>query len=161
MIGNDVVDLKLAGIQSNWQRKGYLNKIFTDLEQQLIANSNDKNNMVWQLWSRKEAVYKLLQQQGHARGYYPKKIECIDIKKTAGKVEFDSKFYFTNTYISINYVHSIAVIHQNQLNNVFSLNWNSNCFIIDQKPYLFKNNGFQNISKSHHGKFEKVVALNV
>ena len=161
MIGNDVVDLKLAGIQSNWQRKGYLNKIFTDLEQQLIANSEDKNNMVWQLWSRKEAVYKLLLQQGHARGYYPIKIECLDIKNTAGKVKFDYKFYFTNTYISINYVHSIAVINEIDLDSVVELNWNSNCVMIDQKPYLFQNNGFQNISKSHHGKFEKVVALNI
>ena len=29
MIGNDIVDLSLAAIQSNWQRRGFLEKQFT------------------------------------------------------------------------------------------------------------------------------------
>ena len=32
MIGNDIVDLDLARTQSNWQRKGFLDKIFTKKE---------------------------------------------------------------------------------------------------------------------------------
>ena len=32
-IGNDIVDLSLAKIQSNWQRKGFLEKQFTQKEQ--------------------------------------------------------------------------------------------------------------------------------
>ena len=32
MIGNDVVDLQLAKTQSNWQRKGFLEKQFTEFE---------------------------------------------------------------------------------------------------------------------------------
>ena len=36
MIGNDIVDLKLAKNQSNWQRKGFLEKQFTEEEQKTI-----------------------------------------------------------------------------------------------------------------------------
>ena len=36
MIGNDVVDLELAKKESNWQRRGFLSKIFTKNEQRLI-----------------------------------------------------------------------------------------------------------------------------
>ena len=42
MIGNDIVDLALAQKESNWKRKGFLNKIFTEKEQLLILNA--KNN---------------------------------------------------------------------------------------------------------------------
>ena len=31
-IGNDIIDLKLAKTQSNWQRKGFLEKQFTQKE---------------------------------------------------------------------------------------------------------------------------------
>ena len=161
MIGNDVVDLNLAGLQSNWQRKGYLNKIFTDVEQQLIAKSADKNITVWQLWSRKEAVYKIILQQGYSSGYYPKKIECLDIKNKAGIVQFDNKKYFTNTTLSGSCIHSIAVLNKVDLDYVIALDWNINYVTFNKIPYLFKNNKLVNISKSHHGQFEKVVALNV
>ena len=47
MIGNDVVDLALAKIESNWQRKGFLNKIFTENEKILIQKSKNQELMVW------------------------------------------------------------------------------------------------------------------
>ena len=63
MIGNDIVDLKLASIQSNWQRKGFLNKVFTKKEQTLILNASNSFEMVWLLWSIKESAYKVYIQQ--------------------------------------------------------------------------------------------------
>ena len=36
MIGNDIVDLVQARFQSNWKRKGFVQKIFTQKEQELI-----------------------------------------------------------------------------------------------------------------------------
>ena len=41
MIGNDIVDLQLAKKQSNWQRKGFLDKQFTVSEQEEIARSKN------------------------------------------------------------------------------------------------------------------------
>jgi len=57
MIGNDIVDLELALKESNWKRKGFLNKIFTNEEQLLISSAINPEIMVWNLWSRKEAAY--------------------------------------------------------------------------------------------------------
>ena len=52
MIGNDIVDLAFALKKSNWKRKGYLDKIFTNHEQLLIIKSDNPENMVWNLWTR-------------------------------------------------------------------------------------------------------------
>ncbi len=77
MIGNDIVDLELARTQSNWQRKGWLQKLFTQKEQQHILSSADPTLQVWILWSRKEAAYKAHQRRfGLKPRYNPKKIEC-------------------------------------------------------------------------------------
>jgi phosphopantetheinyl transferase (holo-ACP synthase) len=63
VIGNDIVDLALARKESNWKRPGYLNKIFTTKEQLLISSAENPNTMVWNLWSRKEAAYKIIIEQ--------------------------------------------------------------------------------------------------
>ncbi len=46
MIGNDIVDLVQARFQSNWKRKGFVQKIFTQKEQELIFSSKNPENMV-------------------------------------------------------------------------------------------------------------------
>lgn len=160
MIGNDIVDLKLAATESKWQRKGYLDKIFTDLEQQFILKSDNQNELIWMFWSRKEAVYKILIQQGIKKGFYPKKIECLDTNSKNGKVLFNNNTYYTKTSILINYIHSIAVLQQSNLIKIKQIAWNENCVKINNIPYLKINNKLQNISKSQHGRFEKVVCLN-
>ena len=76
MIGNDLVDLKLANIQSNWQRKGFLDKLFTPKEQVYILNADNPFETVWLLWSMKESAYKLYLQQGATRFFNPLKVNC-------------------------------------------------------------------------------------
>ena len=34
MLGNDVVDLQLAAVQSDWRKKGFLDKVFSAEEQE-------------------------------------------------------------------------------------------------------------------------------
>ena len=41
MVGNDIVDLKRAALESNWQRKGFLNKVFTPSEKQYIQDAEN------------------------------------------------------------------------------------------------------------------------
>ena len=59
MIGNDIIDLDLTKIQSNWQRPKFLEKIFTLKERNFIQKAEDPELEVWKLWSRKEAAYKI------------------------------------------------------------------------------------------------------
>lgn len=59
MTGNDIVDIKQAAAESNWKRKGFLEKIFTPHEQEYIGQSALPEEMVWKLWSMKESAYNI------------------------------------------------------------------------------------------------------
>ena len=86
MIGNDLVDLKLANIQSNWQRKGFLDKLFTPKEQEYILNADNPFETVWLLWSMKESAYKAYLQIYGCRFFAPKKLACSLLSKNKGTV---------------------------------------------------------------------------
>ena len=62
-LGNDIIDLNLAKTQSNWERKGFLEKQFTEQEQEIILNSTNSFLQVWLFWSMKEAAYKCYTQE--------------------------------------------------------------------------------------------------
>ncbi len=106
MIGNDIVDLQLASYQSNWQRKGWLQKIFTTKEQRHIHTSENPNLMVWKLWSMKEATYKVHQNYlSHAPRYSPLDFDC----SLHGKVYIHNHTYCVKTETTKEYVHSVAM----------------------------------------------------
>jgi phosphopantetheinyl transferase (holo-ACP synthase) len=75
VIGNDIVDLQQARQESNWRRRRYVEKIFTQEEQQLIITAEAPDTMVWLLWSCKEAAYKRWASKSQERRFFPKKIE--------------------------------------------------------------------------------------
>ena len=81
MIGNDVIDLTLANQESNWKRKGFLQKLFSASEQQRILKSANPSQMVWILWSIKESVYKANLRMDYNRG------SCC--ATTTKKIRFD------------------------------------------------------------------------
>lgn len=114
MIGNDIVDITEAKKASNWQRPRFLDKLFTSEEQQLIHNSEDAFIMVWQLWSIKEAAYKLYIQNHPSRFYNPKGFEC-DIKHLKGKVKFKNFSCYVQTKITSDYIISEARLDENKI----------------------------------------------
>ena len=109
MIGNDVVDLTLAKTQSNWQRKGFLEKQFTQEEQYVILNSEDPFTQVWLFWSMKEAAYKCYIQEHQKRFFSPKKISCKKITETKGIATIKNQKYDIDYCLLDNYIYSIAV----------------------------------------------------
>ncbi|WP_309612623.1 4'-phosphopantetheinyl transferase superfamily protein [Flavobacterium sp.] len=165
MIGNDVIDLDLARKESNWKRKGFLDKIFTSKEQLLISKSLNPEIMVWNLWSRKEAAYKIYNRQTQMRSYIPLQLECFDIEEKAGilygKVICYDTIYFTKTIISLECIETIAVLKSSDFDTIQYLN--SEVVIIKTNGipdyYDTKNQVLKSISKSHHGRFEKLVTL--
>lgn len=77
MIGNDIVDLQEAALQSNWRRQGWLQKVCTPEEIKRIKDSNHPDQLVWELWSRKEAAYKAHQRRfPHYAKLNPIQFEC-------------------------------------------------------------------------------------
>ena len=154
MIGNDVVDIQLAKIESNWRRKGYLDKIFTEKEQFYISNSLEPDIAVWNLWSRKEAAYKIWNSLTGLRKYNPLKLECQDFESEIGQVIIENSIYYTKTLISNKYIHTTAAT------NLLDLHLLE---IIDNSTKKNDYNSFKinklATSKSHHGNFEFIVYL--
>ncbi|TKC09137.1 4'-phosphopantetheinyl transferase family protein [Pedobacter frigoris] len=119
MIGNDIVDLDRAARDSNWQRKGYLNKLFTASEQYLIASAPDASIMVWLLWSMKESAYKINSRKTGLRSFAPVKLICdsiiINEHNATGSVSYEGEWYYTRSEFNDAYVHTIASCEQEEL----------------------------------------------
>lgn len=160
MIGNDVVDLELAKTESNWQRKGFLDKIFTKNEQNLIQNSKNLEITVWNLWSRKEATYKIWNRESGIRKYNPIQFECFDLDLEIGKVIYNSIVYYTKTEISKDLIYTIAV---SNLDNFLNIKTLDNSIKIEKENgipfYINENQEVKLISKTHHGRFERIITI--
>ena len=174
MLGNDIVDLKKAALESNWKRKGYLEKVFTAKEQLAILNSSNPNLTVWLFWSMKEAVYKIVNRATLNRFDSPQKFECyITLTETCqavGHVIYNGITYFTKSEINPNFVYSLATgkisnlkkiwtdhlkntIHYSQLSHKeFKFIIQKNLFGIPELKDC-KSNTTKPISITHHGKY--------
>lgn len=164
MIGNDVIDLQQSRLESNWQRKGFLEKLFTDEEQQLIEEHHDPEIMVWLLWSMKEAAYKVYNRQTKIREYIPKKLACSIMTlyefQAQGRVTCNGNTYYTKTQITPENIHTIAGVRMEILDNIKETDRKG---IIKNEtgiPYLAAIGAeLQDISISHHGRFERIVTF--
>ena len=165
MIGNDVIDLALARKESNWQRKGFLDKIYTEKEQLQIYSSKNKELEVWNLWSRKEAGYKIYNRQTGIRSYIPLQLECFDLETSPefvlGKVRCKGLIFFTKTEITAAFIHTIAVRNFEDFNKIQYL---ENQVGIDKKNGIptvqdLNNSTQKPVSISHHGQFERIVTF--
>ena len=114
MVGNDIVDIVEAKKQSNWQRPGFLDKIFTAKEQQYILDATNPFIMVWRLWSMKEAAYKLYTQLYPSRFYNPKGFKC-SVNTLKGKVKYKDFECYVNTKITLLYILSEAHLDKTEM----------------------------------------------
>lgn len=108
MTGNDIVDIKAAAAESDWQRKGFLEKIFTRQEQQYINQATEPGTIVWRLWTMKESAYKIYTRQYGGYFFAPQKFSCTILNHTTGVVKYDVQACHTTTIISKDYIHTIA-----------------------------------------------------
>ena len=108
MIGNDIIDLSLAKTESNWRRIGFLKKQFTTNEQLLILATSNSFQLVWRLWSMKEAAYKVYVQQNDLRFFAPKKFDCLLISETKGLVHYKDQTFYTSSIVNQNYIFTLA-----------------------------------------------------
>lgn len=108
MIGNDIIDLKLAKKESNYWRLGFLEKQFSLNEQALILSSSNSFLLVWRLWSMKEAAYKVYTQQNKTRFFAPKKFYCKIGSDSNGFVYYKNKLFYTSTEINHKYIFTLA-----------------------------------------------------
>ena len=175
MIGNDIIDLKLAKIESNWKRKGFLDKIYTEREQKHILNSINPEIEVWNFWSRKEAAYKIYNRQTKIRAYIPLQLECFDIKKVDnliyGIVKCKGFIFYTKTEINSNFILSIAALNFKDFKKIVSVFFKNNNLNLNNinifkdkynHPYGFNDITLkkQKISITHHGQYYNQISKN-
>ena len=110
MIGNDIVDLKVAAIESNWKRPRFLDKVFSKEEQQHILNAETNFKWFGYFGAMKEASYKVYVQQYGVRIFNPKKISCELISKNEGLVNFNGNKYVTKSEIDTNFINTMAYL---------------------------------------------------
>ena len=108
MIGNDIIDLKLARKQTNYWRAGFLEKQFSSNERVLIRSTSNPFIVVWKLWSMKEAAYKLYTQENKIRFFAPKKFSCQISSYSKGFVCYKNKVFYTSTILNKKYIFTIA-----------------------------------------------------
>lgn len=113
MLGNDVVDLNLAAVQSNWQRKGFIDKICSADELALIGAAHDPYSFFWRLWTMKEACYKLINRRNGIRLLNPRSYVCSGFHYGQGthwaEVRYDGCSYPVLSSRTSGYIHSIAL----------------------------------------------------
>ncbi|WP_313265744.1 4'-phosphopantetheinyl transferase superfamily protein [Sphingobacterium sp.] len=165
MIGNDIVDLVQSKKDSNWRRRGFINKIFSENEQLLIANSDDQEIVVWLLWSMKEAAYKIWNRETGSRKYAPIKLLCSFVERSCGtavgEVVCAENRYYTKTIVCPDFIHTIAVKVLDHLEHVVEI---KRCTIVKDSfglPGITLEGQKQLLpaSISNHGRFEKIVAV--
>lgn len=165
MIGNDIVDLALARKESNWKRQGFLEKLFTVKEQMMISKSNNPEKTVWNLWSRKEAAYKIYNRQTQIRAFIPKQLECFDIETKEGflygKVICYNTIFYTKTEITSDYIETNAVLNPVDFDKIKKFHSSEIIIKTNGIPAYFdsENKIWNPISKSHHGRFERIISF--
>lgn len=60
LLGNDIVDLKQAGVRGKRQHSRFVARVFTKAEQTFIQDSPEPDLTLWALWAAKESAYKLI-----------------------------------------------------------------------------------------------------
>jgi phosphopantetheinyl transferase (holo-ACP synthase) len=134
MIGNDLVDLKLAAKQSNWQRKGFLDKLFTSKEQEYILDSDDPFKTVWLLWSMKESAYKAYLQTPNDRFFSPKNLACSIISKNKGTVLINNVLFFVKSKINEDFIYTVAFSEK------YNNNFLTDCFSFEHLDFETQRN---------------------
>ncbi len=159
MIGNDIVDLALAKKESNWQRKGFLNKIFTLQEQLQIHSSENQNSMIWSLWSRKEAAYKIYNRQSGIRKYNPIQFDCFASED--GKIVFGNQVYYSRTEISPEFIYSEAIQLISDFERIKLIKRPETIQVQNGIPSYFDtfDSSTKPLSITNHGRFERIITI--
>ena len=161
MIGNDVVDLALAQIESNWRRTGFISKIFTDKEQKLIRTYHNPELIIWNLWSRKEAVYKIYNRETGIRAFIPQELECLYSNDYEGQVLCKGKYYYTKTTKENDFLHSIAVTDESHFDLITCVDEQQTIVKKEGIPFIHCNYSHEllPVSISHHGRYYKAITV--
>jgi phosphopantetheine--protein transferase-like protein len=161
MIGNDIVDLELSRLQSNWQRKGFLEKIFTIKEQEIILENDNSEQMIWNLWTRKEAAYKIFNRSTQIRAFIPLQLECRLFDVSTGIVCINHQIYHTQTEQNDCSIYTVAASKKEYFSKIVAIT--SDEVIVKENGIPFLRDKISDkknpVSITHHGRFWNGITL--
>ncbi len=108
MIGNDIIDLHLAKINSRWKEQRFLDKLFTEKEQAFIFRDDFRYRNIWIVWSMKESAYKVFSRNFETPIFNPKSFQCHLISETKGSVSFGGQSIDTTSNVHENFIYTTA-----------------------------------------------------
>ncbi|MEO8773941.1 MAG: 4'-phosphopantetheinyl transferase superfamily protein [Gelidibacter sp.] len=121
MIGNDIVDLAFAGINSRWREQRFLDKLFSNQEQGFILSDGNRFENIWKLWSMKESAYKIVSRADGIVRFNPKDFKCFPLNGRDGYVICQNTFVPTVTETNQKFIQTTAYLKQNWISDVFQV----------------------------------------
>lgn len=149
MIGNDIVDLEFAKLNSRWQEQRFLDKIFSAREQDYILTDGMRFQNIWHVWSMKESAYKIISRAEGIVRFNPKDFGCFITNSTQGYVVFENTAVPTLTKIHPKYVQTTAFLKSDWTSEVFQLS-NSNPELQHLQSYQFASRAYAKLKNVTH-----------
>lgn len=121
MIGNDIVDLNFAHQNSRWQEQRFLDKLFSEVEQEFILSDINRFQNIWRLWSMKESAYKIISRSDGVVRFNPQAYQCLVKNETQGSVRFENFLLPTLTTTLPKFIQTTAFLNHQWTSEVFQL----------------------------------------
>ena len=152
VIGNDIIDLKLALSERKSESMRFLNKVFTEREKDIIESSEEPETTLWLLWSMKETAYKAHQRNfSLPRSLNPKSFDCILVSGKKGVVQKGEYKYEVRSEIDSDSIHTYIAANR-ILKKVFPQKYLSKQAILESICFNFNlPNTAGSIEKDCHG----------
>ncbi len=126
MIGNDIIDLSAAIVNSRWQEQRFLDKLFSNEEQAFIMADENRFQNIWRLWSMKESAYKIYARTQKSPIFNPKSFKSKIHSEITGTVSFKGHILNTTTFYDLGVIYTTANIQNKiQFNHYLRLEANS------------------------------------
>jgi len=103
MLGNDIIDLKDVDSKDLLNNTKFIQRVFTNLEQEIIFHSNQPQVRAWTIWGAKEAAYKAISRYDSELVFSPVKfITSEDLSSVSYKsTELALNAVSTNDYVYV------------------------------------------------------------
>lgn len=135
MIGNDVISLIASSDSPKSRSERFMEKIFTINELRFLrSKTEDRERLIWLLWSMKESAYKSYYKQFRKRYFAPKMFDCFVNASDetpdciSGTVKTLFQDYSTQSYVLEDCIHTVAYLNERQVIHDF-------CFPLDSETY--------------------------
>jgi len=123
MLGNDIVDLKDVDSKNLLNNTKFIQRVFTNLEQEIILHSSQPQVKAWIMWGAKEAAYKAISRYDRELVFSPVKFNTSeDLSSILYKsTELALKTVSTNDYVYVE-AYSKKIKEENIITHIKHIN---------------------------------------